>query len=64
MQTVGRKYLLSPENSGLIKFEEVIQTKFRRPPQLKSDKAQIQAKFYRIPAIRFEDQKLTYFLNI
>ena len=60
MQPVGRKYLLRPENSGLIKYKEVIQPKFRGPPQLKSIK--IQAKFYKIPAIRFEDQKLTYFL--
>ena len=59
METFGRKYLLRPENSGLIEFEEVIQTKFRGPPQLKSSKAQIQTKFNKIPAIRFEDQKLT-----
>jgi len=64
METFGRKYLLMPENSGLIEFEEVIQTKFSGPAQLKSSKAQIQAKFNKNPSIRFEDQKLTYFLNI
>jgi len=64
MKTFGRKYLRSPENSGLMEFEEVIQTKFRRPPQVKSSKAQIQAKFHKIPAIRFEDQKLTSFSGL
>ena len=27
---------------------------------MKSSKAQIQAKFYKIPTIRFEDQRLTF----
>jgi hypothetical protein len=44
-------------NSGLKEIEEEIQTKFRRPPQVKSNKAQIQAKFHKIPAIRFDELK-------
>jgi len=46
-------------NSGLKEIDEEIQTKARRPPQMESSKAQIDAKFHKIPAIRFEDQKLT-----
>jgi hypothetical protein len=48
-------------NNGLTEIVEEIQTKFRRPPQVKSIKAQIHAKFHKIPVIRFEDQKLTSF---
>ena len=51
-------------NSGLTKIVEEIQTKFRRPPQVKSSKAQIHAKFHKIPTIRFEDQKLTSFSGL
>jgi hypothetical protein len=36
----------------------------RRPPQVKSSKAEIQAKFHKIPLIRFEDQKLTSFSGL
>jgi hypothetical protein len=36
----------------------------RRSPQVKSSKAEIQAKFHKIPVIRFEDQKLTSFSGI
>ena len=50
-------------NSGLKEIEEEIQTKFRRPPQVKSSKAQIHAKFHKIPAIRFEDQKTNIFFR-
>jgi len=39
-------------------------TQFRRPPQVKSSKAQIQAKFHKIPTIKFEDQKLTSFSGL
>ena len=46
MQTAGIKYLLRPENSGLIEYKEVIQTKFKEPPQLKYSKAQIQQNFH------------------
>ena len=43
-------------NNGLKEIEEEKQTLLRRPPQLKSSKAQIHAKYHKIPAIRFEDQ--------
>jgi hypothetical protein len=36
----------------------------RRSPQVKSSKAQIQAKYHKIPAICFEDQKLTSFSGL
>ena len=39
-------------------------TQSRRPPQVKSSKAQIQAKFHKIPVMRFEDQKLTSFSGL
>ena len=39
-------------------------TLFRRPPQVKSSKSQIHAKFYKIPTIRFEDQQLTSFSGL
>jgi hypothetical protein len=59
-----RKYLRSPINSGLIEIEEEKQTLLRRPPQVKSSKAQIHAKYHKIPAIRFEDQRLTSFSGL
>jgi len=40
-------------NSGLNEIEEEKQSLFRRPPQVKSSKAQIQAKYHKIPTIRF-----------
>jgi len=36
----------------------------RRPPQVKSSKSQIHAKFHSIPTIRFEDQQLTSFSGL
>ena len=51
-------------NSGLNEIEEEKQTLFRRPPQVKSSKAQIQVKYHKIPTIRFEDQKLTSFSGL
>ena len=36
----------------------------RRPPQVKSSKSEIQAKFHKIPVIKFEDQKLTSFSGL
>jgi hypothetical protein len=36
----------------------------RRSPQVKFSKAQIEAKFHKIPVIRFEDQKLTSFSGL
>mgnify|MGYP001814845740 CR=1 FL=1 len=43
-------------NYGLKRIDEVVLTKSKRPPQVKSSKAQIQAKYHKIPTIRFEDQ--------
>jgi hypothetical protein len=51
-------------NSGLTEIEEEKLTLFRRPPQVKSSKAQIHAKYHKIPTIRFEDQKLTSFSGL
>mgnify|MGYP006935559546 CR=1 FL=1 len=45
-------------NNGLTEIVEEIQTKFRRPPQVKSSKAQIHAKYHEIPAICYENQRL------
>ena len=36
----------------------------RRPPQVKSSKSQIHAKYHRIPTIRFENQQLTSFSGL
>ena len=58
MQYLKRKNLRRAMNSGLTEIVEEIQTKFRRPPQVKSSKAQIHAKFHNIPTIRSEYQKL------
>jgi hypothetical protein len=46
-------------NKGYNKFTRQKITKFRRPPQVKSSKAQIYTKCHKIPEIRFEDQQLT-----
>jgi hypothetical protein len=48
-------------------YKELRQPKIsfsRRSPQVKSSKAQIQAKFHKIPVVRFEDQKLTSFSGL
>ena len=58
------KNLRSPEDHGLTEIAEEIRTKSRRPPQVKSSKAQIHAKFHKIPTIQFEDQKLTSFSGL
>ena len=50
-------------NSGLTEFVEEIQTKCRRPLQVKSSKTQIHAKFHKILTIRFEDQKNNLFFR-
>lgn len=39
-------------------------TKSRRSPQVKSSKAEIHAKYHKIPVIQFEDQRLTSFSGI
>jgi len=36
----------------------------RRSPQVKSSKAEIQAKVHKIPTIKFEDQRLTSFSGL
>jgi hypothetical protein len=44
--------IYDPAHSGLTEVAEKIKTKFRRPPQVKSSKAQIHAKYHIIPGIR------------
>ena len=51
-------------DKGYKEFYYNPQTLTRRSPQVKSSKAQIQAKYHKIPAIRFEDQKLTSFSGL
>jgi hypothetical protein len=51
-------------NKGYNKFSTNKLTEFRRPPQVKSSKAQILTKFHKIPEIQFEDQQLTSFSGI
>ena len=51
-------------NCGYIEIVYQTIDQFRRPPQVKSSKAQIQAKYHKIPALRFEDQKLTSFSGL
>lgn len=51
-------------NKGYIKFATTKLTEFRRPPQVKSSKAQIYTKFHKIPEINFEDRQLTSFSGI
>jgi len=48
-------------------YNELLRQKitiFRRPPQVKSSKAQIYTKFHKIPQIQFEDQQLTSFSGL
>ena len=51
-------------NKGYNKFSTNKLTEFRRPPQVKSSKAQILTKFHKIPEIQFEDQQQTSFSGI
>jgi hypothetical protein len=51
-------------NKGYNKLVKQKTTQFRRPPQVKSSKAQIYTKFHKIPAIRFQDQQLTSFSGL
>ena len=51
-------------NKGYNKFSRQKTTFFRRPPQVKSSKAQIHTKFHKIPDIKFEDQQLTSFSGL
>ncbi|NOX33759.1 MAG: hypothetical protein GXP56_08465 [Deltaproteobacteria bacterium] len=51
-------------NKGYNELTKQKTTLFRRPPQVKSSKAQIYTKFHKIPEIRFEDQQLTSFSGL
>jgi len=51
-------------NKGYNKLSRQKITKSRRPPQVKSSKAQIYTKFHKIPQVRFEDQQLTSFSGL
>ena len=51
-------------DKGYKEFHYKTKTISRRSPQVKSSKAQIQARYHKIPAIRFEDQKLTSFSGL
>ena len=51
-------------NKGYIEFATNKITKFRRPPQVKSSKAQIYTKFHKIPEINFEERQLTSFVGV
>ena len=51
-------------NKGYIKLYRQKITEFRRPPQVKSSKAQIYTKFHKIPEINFEERQLTSFAGI
>jgi len=64
MDFSGVKNLRRPWISGRNDLETIITTESRRSPQVKSRKAQIQAKFHKIPTIRFEDQRLTSFSGL
>lgn len=48
-------------NKGYIEFATTNKAEFRRPPQVKSSKAQIYTKFHKIPEINFEERQLTSF---
>lgn len=58
------KSLRRPVNSAYKVFAKTKIPLFRRPPQVKSSKSQIHAKYHRIPTIRFEDQQLTSFSGL
>ncbi len=45
-------------------MRQTIKTEFRRPPQVKSSKAQIFTKFHKIPEINFEERQLTSFAGV
>ncbi len=51
-------------NKGYNKLSRQKITENRRPPQVKSSKAQIYTKFHKIPEIKFEDQQLTSFSGV
>lgn len=51
-------------NKGYNAFESHKKTLFRRPPQVKSSKSEIHAKYHKIPEINFEDHQLTSFSGL
>jgi hypothetical protein len=51
-------------NKGYNELSRQKITIFRRPPQVKSSKAQIYTKFHKIPQVLFEDQQLTSFSGL
>jgi hypothetical protein len=51
-------------DSGYKGFANQLQIASRRPPQVKSSKAEMHAKYHKIPVIRFEDQNLTSFSDL
>ena len=51
-------------NRGLIKIDQTNIDPIQEPQKAKCSKAQIQAKFHKIPAFPFEDQKITSFLGM
>jgi hypothetical protein len=51
-------------NKGYNKLAKQKITISRRPPQVKSSKAQIHSKFHKIPELQFEEQQLTSFSGI
>jgi len=51
-------------DNGYKKVSKTNSNQSGRLPQVKSSKSEIQAKFYKIPVIKFEDQKLTSFSGL
>ena len=54
----------SEQGGGINRNEVAGSLGIRRSPQVKSSKAQIQAKYHKIPTIHFEDQRLTSFSGL
>jgi hypothetical protein len=51
-------------DKGYRRFVQTNLSLSRRSPQVKSSKAEIQAKFHKIPVIKFENQRLTSFSGL
>ena len=51
-------------DKGYKEFAQPNSNQSRRSPQVKSSKAEIQAKYHKIPVIQFDDQKLTSFSGL
>jgi len=56
--------IVNPMDKGYKVFGRTKTTLSRRPPQVKSSKAQITARFHKIPMIRSEDLQLTSFSGL